>query len=55
MIFETARLVREVEDQVGEDNVKPWLLMHHTLVQAASRGYKIGLKAAVERVLKACN
>ena len=55
MVFETARLVREVEDQIGEDNVAPWLLMHQTLVQAASRGYKIGLKAAVERVLKACN
>ena len=55
MVFETARLVREVEDQVGEDNVAPWLLMHHTLVQAASRGYKIGLKAAVERALEAHN
>ena len=47
--FETARLVREVENQVGEDNVVPWLLMHQTLVQAAMRGYKIGLKAAVQR------
>ena len=55
MIFETARLVRAVEDQIGEDNVAPWLVVHHTLVQAASRGYKIGLKAAIERVLKACN
>jgi len=47
--FETARLVWEAENQVGEDNVSPWLLVHHTLVQAAARGYKIGLKAAVIR------
>ena len=47
--FETAWLVREVENQVGEDNVVPWLLVHQTLVQAAARGYKIGLKAAVQR------
>ncbi len=47
--FETNRLVREVENQIGEDNVMPWLLVHQTLVQAALRGYKIGLKAAVQR------
>ena len=55
MVFETAHLVREAENQIGEDNVVPWLLMHRTLVQAASRGYKIGLKTAVERVLDARN
>ena len=47
--YETARLVQEVENQVGEDNAVPWLLVHQTLVQAAARGYKIGLKAAVVR------
>ena len=47
--FETTHLVREAENQVGEDNVMPWLIVHHTLVQAAARGYKVGLKAAVQR------
>ena len=47
--YETDRLVKEVENRVGEDNAVPWLLVHQTLVQAAARGYKIGLKAAVVR------
>jgi hypothetical protein len=54
-IIETARLVREVDNQAGEDNVIPWLLVHQTLVQAALRGCKYGLKAAYQRSHEQCN
>ena len=47
--IETAQLARDAENQAGEDNVIPWLLMHQTLIQAAVSGCKYGLKAAVER------
>ena len=46
---DVARLAREIEEQVGEDNVIPWLLVHNTVVQAALRGCRIGLQDAVER------
>ena len=49
MTTEAPRLARAVQDQIGEDNVRPWLLVHGTLVQAALRGYKIGLQRAVRR------
>lgn len=44
-----ARLAQEVEGQVGEDNVTPWLRVHTYAVEAAVRGYQIGLQAAKER------
>jgi len=43
---ETARLARKAEEQVGEDNVRPWLRVHVTLFQAATQGYRIGLHQA---------
>lgn len=46
---EVNRLAREIEEQIGEDNVVPWLLVHNTVVQAAVRGYRIGLKEAIKR------
>ncbi|MCH8962348.1 MAG: hypothetical protein IH820_13785 [Bacteroidetes bacterium] len=48
-ISEVTQLAREIEEQVGEDNVIPWLLVHRKLVQAAVRGYRIGLQDAIER------
>jgi hypothetical protein len=52
---EVAQLAREVEEQVGEDNVIPWLLVHHKLVETAMRGYRIGLQDAIERVQQCRN
>ena len=46
---EVTRLAREIDEQVGEDNVIPWLLVHRELVQAAVHGYRIGLQDAKKR------
>lgn len=46
---EAPRLAREAEEQIGEDNVSPWLLVHQTLVQAALRQYKVGVQTAIVR------
>ncbi len=55
MTVEVTRLAREVEEQIGEDNVMPWLLVHHRLVQTAVLGYRIGLRDAVQRVQQSRN
>ena len=47
--WDTGRLAREVEGHVGEDNVLPWLRVHTYAVEAAVRGYQIGLQAAKQR------
>lgn len=46
---ETARLAREAAEQIGEDNVTPWLLVHQTLVQAALQHLKVGVQTAIQR------
>lgn len=47
--YETAHLARQAQEQVGEDNVAPWLRVHTRLVQAALRGYRVGRRAAIQR------
>ncbi len=46
---EVTRLAREIEEQVGEDNVIPWLRVHRKLVQTAVHGYRIGFQDAIKR------
>ncbi len=55
MTAEVTRLAQAVEEQVGEDNVMPWLLVHRKLVQTAVLGYRIGLRDAVQRVQQSRN
>ena len=55
MTAEVTRLAQEIEEQVGEDNVIPWLLVHRKLVQTAVLGYRIGLQDAVKRVQQSRN
>ena len=52
---EVTRLAREIEEQVGEDNVIPWLLVHNKLVQAALRASRIGLQDAIKRAQQSRN
>ena len=47
---DVARLAREMEEQVGEDNVIPWLLVHRGLVGDALQGRRYGLIDAIKRV-----
>ena len=55
MTVEVTRLARAVEEQIGEDNVIPWLRVHRQLVQTAVLGYRIGLRDAVKRVQQSRN
>ncbi len=49
MTAEVTRLAQEIQEQVGEDNVIPWLRVHRKLVQAAVHGYRIGFQDAIKR------
>ncbi len=55
MTTEVTRLAQEIQEQVGEDNVIPWLRVHRKLVQAAVHGYRIGVQDAIQRAQQSRN
>jgi len=55
MTAEVTRLAQEIQEQVGEDNVIPWLCVHRKLVQTAVHGYRIGVQDAILRAQQSRN